>query len=207
MNKPLRIFFLLLFLCINCFAQNESNDKRIEDGLPDFILQTRNKMNENNIKDYFILSYSYYDVVSNESIEAIKTGSNIIKNFVAYIFWKNNNKCYAKYIEINKSHQTVELNNCDFMKIDQKLIDKISKEKVLPLLVESEGKKVFLHKPNSPDIRFYFAKRQSSLFPYYYLDPPNKENLNYSKNNKLATTKLYQTCQKIIKEKSKELYQ
>lgn len=114
MNKPLRIFFLLLFLCINCFAQNESNDKRIEDGLPDFILQTRNKMNENNIKDYFILSYSYYDVVSNESIEAIKTGSNIIKNFVAYIFWKN---------------------------------------------------------------------------------------------NKLATTKLYQTCQKIIKEKSKELYQ
>ena len=126
----------------------------MEDGLPDLILQTRNKMNEDNIKDYFILSHSYYEVVSNESIEAIKTGSNIIKNFVAYIFWKNNNKCFAKYIERNKSHQTVELYNCDFMKIDQKLIDKISKEKVLPLLVEiQEGERVFLDKPNSPPLK------------------------------------------------------
>lgn len=207
MNKSLRIFFLLLFVCANCFGQNESNDERIEDGLVDLVLQTRNKMNEDNIKDYFILSHSYYTLVSTECIETGKRGSYFINDFIAYIFWKDNDKCFAKYIERNKSHQTVELNNCDFMKVDQKLIDKISKEKVLPLLVEvNGGEKVFLDKPNSPETRFYFATGQSSLIPYYYLDHPYEVNLNYSKNNKLATTKLYQACQKIIKEKNTELY-
>lgn len=206
MNKTLRIFFLLLFLCTNCFGQNESSDKRIEDGLPDFILQTRNKMNEDNIKDYFILSYSYDTEVSTECIETGKTENYTINDFIVFTFWKNNNKCFVKYIDRKKSSNTVEFDNCNFIKIDQKLIDKISKEKILPVVEIYEGQKVFIDQPIHYKTRFYFEKSQSSIFPNFFLDD-NKKNLNSSKNNKLATTKLYQTCQKIIKEKSKELYQ
>lgn len=210
MKKNLKIFFISLFACVNCFGQNDSNNKKTEDGLVDLILQTRNKMNEDNIKDYFILSHSYFTDISTDYIEkgeTVKTEIRTINDFVAYIFWKNNNKCFVKYINREKSSQAVEFNNCDFIKIDQKLIDKISKEKILPVLIEiHEGEKVILDKPIHSKTRFYFATGQSSLFPYYYLDNLNKENLNYSKNNKLATNKLYQACQKIIKEKSKELF-
>lgn len=210
MYNVLKIFFTLLFLCSNCFGQNESNDKRIEDELVNLVLQTRNKMNEDNIKDYFILSHSYYSELGTDYIDdkgkTLKTERKTVNDFKAYIFWKNNDKCFAKYIERNKSHQTVELNNCDFMKINQNLIDKISKEKILPVVQIYEGKKSFIDQPIHYKTRFYFAKSQSSIFPNFYLDY-NKENLNYCKNNKLATTKLYQVCQKIIKEKSTELYE
>lgn len=210
MNKFLKIFFTLLFLCANCFGQNESNDKRIEDGLVDLVLQTRNKMNEDNIKDYFILSHSNYSELGTDYIDdkgkTIKTEIRTINDFIAYIFWKNNDKCFVKYIDRKKSSEAVELDNCDFMKIDQKLIDKISKEKVLPVVQIYEGKKSFIDQPIHYKTRFYFAKSQSFIFPNFYLDY-NKENLNYCKNNKLATTKLYQACQKIIKEKSTELYE
>ncbi|WP_123947485.1 hypothetical protein [Flavobacterium reichenbachii] len=166
-------------------------------------------MSEKQLKDYFIFTRSNYSIIDQVTVsdqgEEIKRESQSANNFQAYIFWKENSKCFIKLVNMNFEYQPVEIKDCEFLKLDTKTINKICKENVLPLIERDHGREVMVDIPNHYDIKFYFTEGSSKDFPDFYLDELSKKNVNYAKNSKLQIFKLYQACKKIIDENQNKI--
>jgi hypothetical protein len=199
MKSIIIIFLFLLSISANC-------QKKVVDSLDNLVSETRILMKEKKISNYFI-----YTISSFSNVEAINeknedAGSYLLNDFKAYIFWKENSKCFIKAVDKNYKYQTLEIDECNFININKKTIDLMSKEIVLPLAEVDNGKKVLIIQPIQSTIKFYFSQGNTIEFPHFYLNDLNKRNINYSSNSKLKINKLFQECQKLIYKKWNEIY-
>ena len=199
MKRIIIIFILLLSISVN-------SQKKIVDNLDSLITETRKSMKEKKITNYFIYTINAFSNVGvvNEKDEDV--GSYLLNDFKAYIFWKENSKCFIKAVDKVCKYQTLEIDECNFININKTTIDLMSKEIVLPLAEIDNGKKVLIIEPIQSTTKFYFSQGNTIEFPHFYLNDLNKGNINYNSNSKLTINKLFQECQKLIYKKWNEIY-
>lgn len=202
MNRALLLFLFLVSITVQ--------SQKTVNGLEASVTKAREMMHEKQITDYVILTKSRYANVTTyyEDSEGKreKEETYLTNMFEAYLFWKENSKCYLQLTDMNFTYQPLLLDQCGFLKLDAKTIDQISKEEVLPIVILENGAKTYLDIPNHFQSQFYFSNGNSKEFPAFYLSEPEKRNSNNTKNSKLQITKLYKTCEKIIRNNSDLLH-
>jgi hypothetical protein len=191
-----RYMLITLLLLNSVFVRSQ----KVINKLDTLVNNTKRIMKEKNIEKYFIFTQSSNSECSVVDDDGNKIDKVIVNVYSAFIFWEEDSKCYLKYsdyMDNNYSYKAVEIEDCDFLNLDDNTIKIISEEVVLPV------KNIFHYDLRD---RFYFPNETSNEFHEYYLLAVNKKNKNFYKNEKLNIAKLFRICKKIIKEKSSSIY-
>lgn len=198
-------FMRYLVLTLILVFVNSNAQKRIDktDSLKLSIVQ---ELHQKQIKEFFFLVQTSSSPIVTESEHT--TVEKIITDFTGYAFWKENSKTFIRKFDYRGKFNGEEIIAFKGFDLISKNLNKIKSESLLPYAIRKEDGYEALFSPNGYQYGFFFTIdsvvfekqfRIDGLIKNDYIDRPEMENTNYSKNNDLKLVKLFNLCQDAVK--------
>ena len=193
----------LLLLAAFILVFGNSNAQNNIDKADSLRLSIVKELNQKQIKDFFCLlqtSPSSPIVIESEDTNSHQT----ITNFTGFVFWKENSKSFIQKFDSWGKFNVQEIVGFEGFDLVSKNLNKIKNESVLPYMIKKGKEYQTLVSPNQYQYGFFFNlgsmvfEKQfqvDGLIKNDYIDRPEMENMNYTKNINLELLKLFNLCQ------------